>query len=1406
MLNEQAQSDYIFLNHSYTKSFDNNHSNTFTNYIHFAPDLASINKRLNRHIYNYEECIQTCVKFSCKCCHKFLFPGQELHLRCDTETSRAYAINVLDNLCSYCYQQISAEKIPKVSYHANMLDVGVCPLALKRLSNIEKRFISLIQVFMTIIQLPGGQYAERGSVVNFISPYVNIARQLPAKNDIIAVRFKEGSPSIAKITSFVSISKIKQALIWLKQNNPLYAECNLLSCDSEEIANEVDFQSMNESCVVPADYNIPDTDLAKAVQHNNLLTLKRIDSSPISPYEMENGEQMAFPWLFPKGINGYFSQRPLKLTLKEYFHVRMNNISGIFRKDIPYLFSCVNICDYQQMQANISIHMRMRKPQKDNSIVTAKDIKHLQDNPDLLQNSYMFLKGIRGTVAYWKNALSNLLAMLKTLGPPTLFVTLSADDCHWPELAMALTNCAFKDAYKHTESLRDLIRKDPYMTALHFERRYNALFKHILKSDKKPLGEIVDFFVRLEFQNRGSAHYHIFYWIKDIPVVKDKKSAELAVQYIEKTISTSLPNTQNDQYFYSLVKRLQTHAHSDYCLKNRHGCRFGFPFSPVEATHFFTHYDLTLRGKLYATKRSSDDAYINAYNPTILRHFRSKMDIQFINNAESAAYYVCAYLCKAEPDELKREFSKLITDLLASKESITLHSKLFKIGSCVLKNRRLSAQEAAFRMSNLKLVQSSRNIVYLNCKPQTKRMKVLKPLALRSQLPDDSTDIFHTNIIDYYHARPYVLEDISLFMFASNYQICSQGYVGQKSLPKYKLLYFEKWIRQKRIKNVIRLPKFIPNSEDYYFSLLLLLLPHRNEEELLEPFLTAEEALFKKKPLLDTSYDSSAAFLTEAIENAVRLYRLTHDELAETFLLSSLTQPEDVTSEMPTNLTLPNQKEPSENVNTSVDTFHSDYESDEYELHSLQTATISEIDLLNKINQLTSDQRQVFEFVKIKMSATGQNKMRLFVSGGAGVGKTFLLKLLADYLSQTTALKYGENPILLTAPTGTAARNIHGQTLHSALCLPIENNMHNNTHYVSAKTLNKLRQRFAFVHTLFIDEVSMVSAKTLTYIHGQLCRIKDNDEIFGDFNMIVFGDFFQLRPVHGRFAFENHLLWQHFTPFILTKNMRQASDDYFIQLLNRARIGQLTPNDVTKLKSLLVDSSIQPSPHCCESLHLFPKRRSVQKINDEMLHLVSNDIITIPAIHFYSQNDVATSQEFSEEHIPPDDRNAGGMPHILRLSVGSRIMLLRNIFTSQGLVNGALGKIEAVEYSNSLPASRNIPARIFIIFDDPSVGAVLQQPLHHNAIEPCDQEYFYKGRCVIRRQFPLNLAWAVTIHKSQGASLDKVYCDLGAGIFEHGMAYVAMSRVRTLQGLHLYKFCPAKVTANPKVIKFYAEI
>lgn len=432
------------------------------------------------------------------------------------------------------------------------------------------------------------------------------------------------------------------------------------------------------------------------------------------------------------------------------------------------------------------------------------------------------------------------------------------------------------------------------------------------------------------------------------------------------------------------------------------------------------------------------------------------------------------------------------------------------------------------------------------------------------------------------------------------------------------------------------------------------------------------------------------------------------------------------------------------------------------------------------------------------------------MTGGGGVGKSYLLSLVADFLTYTTALKYGESPVLLTAPTGTAARHIHGQTLHTALCLPIETEHRiASNNFISAKTLKRLRQRFAFIHTLIIDEISMVSGKTLSQIHERLCLIKDTDEVFGNLNIIAFGDFFQLKPVKGRYAFENKLLWSYFKTLVLSQNVRQCSDKKFVSLLNRARVGSLTSQDIQQLKSRLTKPSTQLLSDTHKSLHLFPKRENVKNLNEKMLNIENNEVISVPALHFYSDNDVAPAEPFNEEHIPPDDRDAGGMPREFTFTIGSRVILLRNIFTAQGLVNGALGKIEGVEYgSNSSSMQHNVPTRIYVRFDDPSIGSILQLPQHHNAIaiEPYDQEFFYEGRCIIRRQFPLNLAWALTIHKAEGATLEKVYCDLGNDIFQPGMAYVALSRTKTLEGLHLFALCIEKIYASPEVLKFYADI
>ena len=159
-------------------------------------------------------------------------------------------------------------------------------------------------------------------------------------------------------------------------------------------------------------------------------------------------------------------------------------------------------------KGNINSGLEMR--------TTAADVRSRNTNPEILQNSYMFMKHIRGTVAYFRNALYDLLAMFRCLGPPTLFMTLSADDLHWPELGMLLENLSYEEAIQK-QSFFSSTRSDPLMTAIHFDRRFSALMKFVVHGPTKPLGLVKDWFVRVEFQNRGSPHYHIFFLVQRYP-------------------------------------------------------------------------------------------------------------------------------------------------------------------------------------------------------------------------------------------------------------------------------------------------------------------------------------------------------------------------------------------------------------------------------------------------------------------------------------------------------------------------------------------------------------------------------------------------------------------------------------------------------------------------------------------------------------------------------------------------------------------------------------------------------------------------------------------------------------------------------------------------------------------------
>ena len=341
---------------------------------------------------------------------------------------------------------------------------------------------------------------------------------------------------------------------------------------------------------------------------------------------------------------------------------------------------------------------------------------------------------------------------------------------------------------------------------------------------------------------------------------------------------------------------------------------------------------------------------------------------------------------------------------------------------------------------------------------------------------------------------------------------------------------------------------------------------------------------------------------------------------------------------------------------------------------------------------------------------------------------------------------------------------------------------------------------FRFVHTIIIDEISMVSCKYFHYIHQRLCSIANNDLPFGGFNIILFGDFYQLRPVRGFNVFTDSVLWPLFSPYILCTNQRQQGHNRFICLLNRMRLGDPSPEDVTLLQSKLISYPCEAKNHL---LHIFPKKKQVNAHNRYMQSMLDGELHSFTAEHIFSQYDVDPGRDVPSTFIPENDTHAGGLPRELQVSVHTRVMLLRNLLTKEGLVNGAMGVVTHIEVGCG-----NAETQIYVRFDDTNVGQTLQSDLYDNSIPITlyTQEFLYCGRYINRIQFHLIPCWACTVHKLQGISVDSAVVYLGMDIFQAGQAYVALSRIRSLDGVFLTSLCAQRINADQNVMTEYARL
>ena len=386
----------------------------------------------------------------------------------------------------------------------------------------------------------------------------------------------------------------------------------------------------------------------------------------------------------------------------------------------------------------------------------------------------------------------------------------------------------------------------------------------------------------------------------------------------------------------------------------------------------------------------------------------------------------------------------------------------------------------------------------------------------------------------------------------------------------------------------------------------------------------------------------------------------------------------------------------------------------------------------------------------------------IFVTGKAGTGKSTLLQYFRDHTQKQMAV---------LAPTGVAAVNVKGQTIHSFFKFKPDVTLEGiKKKRVSKKGKKNIYQR---LDMLIIDEISMVRADLMDCI-DRFLRLNGRDETkpFGGLQVIFFGDLYQLAPVistQERGIFQTHYDSPYFFSANVFKEMNleileleqiyRQKDTAFIDILNAIRTNTITQGQLDRLNQRYIPDA-KPTDNSL-SVFLTPTNKAAHSINEEQLELLEGKY------HFFEGS---SSGDFNKGHLPA--------PAALQIKVGSQIMMLNND-PKQRWINGTMARV----------------LRIFQDDDDYEtlIRVELENGKKANVAPHTWELYKYKleDEKIVSEvagsftQYPLNLAWGITIHKSQGKTFEQAIIDLGRSVFSSGQTYVALSRCTSLEGLTL---------------------
>jgi hypothetical protein len=392
---------------------------------------------------------------------------------------------------------------------------------------------------------------------------------------------------------------------------------------------------------------------------------------------------------------------------------------------------------------------------------------------------------------------------------------------------------------------------------------------------------------------------------------------------------------------------------------------------------------------------------------------------------------------------------------------------------------------------------------------------------------------------------------------------------------------------------------------------------------------------------------------------------------------------------------------------------------------------------------------------------TGKN---IFLTGAAGSGKTYLLNKYIQYLKENNV------GVAVTASTGIAATHLQGVTLHSWSGIGVKESL-TQKDLENLNTTSRIKRNYKKTKVLIIDEISMLHKHQLDMVDSVARFILDSEAPFGGLQIVLCGDFFQLPPISAgysrneiQFAFEG-TAWDEgdFHVCYLHEQHRQGNDP-LLSILNDIRSGTAGEHTKVPLRTRYKKEPEGPT----KATKLYSRNINVDAINEKELS------------YLQGEEKIFWMEEDGFDSVVEGLKKSCLALEKLKLKMGAQVMFVKNDTVGR-YVNGTRGVVVGFDKMDGWPIVKTHDDKIIIAEEE---------------------EWKYEDNGVVRatlRQVPLRLAWAITIHKSQGMTLDSAEIDLGDA-FEPGMGYVALSRVRSLSGLKLMNLNEMALTVHPKIL------